>query len=323
MTSQELVRNAAKFQGIDRLPLDFPEPYGSDFAWTGMSPSPDARPGKGIDEWGAVWDNIGVCNLGEVKSFPLKDWAEFDKLKIPDVRSPHRWGDLSCARESAGKRFLLAAGVSLYERVHFVRGLENTWTDIYEHPDELGRLLDILVDMNLVAVDRYARSGVDGLILSDDWGLQDRLMISPGKWREIWKPRYAQVFGACHDAGLITLMHSCGNILEILDDLIEAGLDVIQMDQQENMGLETLGSRFGGRICFWCPVDIQKTMSRGSLEEIRTYCWKMFDLLGRPEGGFIPKWYADPLGAGHSPEAVKAMCEEFLQIGCERYGNSG
>jgi len=103
--------------------------------------------------------------------------------------------------------------------------------------------------------------------------------------------------------------------VDILDDLIEIGLDVIQMDQQENMGLELLGERFGGRITFYCPVDIQNTMVYGSLEDIRFYCRKMVKLLGSPNGGFIPKWYSDPVGAGHRQEAIDAMCEEFLRIG--------
>jgi hypothetical protein len=103
--------------------------------------------------------------------------------------------------------------------------------------------------------------------------------------------------------------------VEILDDLIEIGLDVIQMDQQENMGLELMGRQFGGRITFWCPVDIQMTMAHGTLEEIRSYCHTLVHHLARPTGGFIPQWYADPVSAGHRPEAVDAMCQEFLKIG--------
>ncbi len=59
-------------------------------------------------------------------------------------------------------------------------------------------------------------------------------------------------------------------------------------------------------------------MARGNPEEIRAYCRKMAELLGRPEGGFIPRWYSDPVGAGHSPEALDAMCEEFLGLSGER-----
>ena len=314
MTSREVVKAAIRFDGAERIPIDFPEPYGSDFFFINMNPSPDDRPDNSRDEWGALWENIGVCSLGEVKDFPLKSWDDFNKLIIPDITDPHRWESIRGVRQSAGEKFVLGFGISLYERVHFIRGLENTWVDLYENPEQLGRLIDLLVEMNLFAIERYAREDVDGYIFADDWGLQNRLMISPEKWREIWKPRYSRVFRAAHDAGLMTFLHSCGNITDILDDFIEIGLDVIQMDQQENMGLENLGKRFSGRITFWCPVDIQNTMIRGSQEQVRAYCHKLVQYLGTPAGGFMTKWYSDPVGAGHRQQAIDAMCQEFLAI---------
>ena len=163
-------------------------------------------------------------------------------------------------------------------------------------------------------LERYAEEGADGIFWCDDWGLQDRLMISPDSWRRIWKPRYARVYRAAHDAGLLTFLHSCGNITEILDDLIDTGLNVIQMDQQENMGIERLGKEFGGRITFWCPVDIQNTMAHGSLNDIRAHCRRLVTELGRSEGGFIAQRYGDPKGAGHSRQAIDAMCQEFLRL---------
>jgi hypothetical protein len=320
MTSREIVRRTVDFNNAERMPIDFPEKFGSDFISVNMDPTPDDRPHNRTDEWGALWENIGVCNLGEVKEFPLKDWAQFDDLMIPDISEDRRWEHLSNIRSEAGDKYILGFGISLYERVHFIRGLENTWIDIYENAGNLGRLIDILVDMNLYAIERYAGLGVDGYLFPDDWGLQNRLMISPDSWREIWKPRYAKIYKAAHEAGMQTYLHSCGYIVDILDDLIEIGLDVIQMDQQENMGIELLGEKFGGRITFYCPVDIQNTMVKGSLDDIRQYCRRMTAQLGRPDGGFIPKWYSDPVGAGHREEAIDAMCEEFLKI-IEENGN--
>lgn len=314
MTSTEIVSRTIRFQGAPRLPFDFPAKYGSDFYWINMEPSPDNRPRTGVDEWGAVWDNIGNMVLGEVKDFPLKDWKDFDKLNIPNIHDPRRWQQLENLSENAEDKFILAQGISIYERVHFIRGLENTWLDIYDHPEQLGQLIDILVEMNLSAIEKYADLGAHGYIFADDWGLQSRLMIAPAKWREIWKPHYARIFKAVHEAGMLAFLHSCGYIIDILDDLIEIGLEVIHMDQQENMGLELLGQRFGGRLTFFSPVDIQQTMIHGSLENIRAYCRQMVRLLGRPNGGFIPRWYSDPVGAGHRQAAIDAMCEEFLKI---------
>ena len=321
MTSRERVKRTIRFETPDRLPIHFPEKFGTDFAWAGMDPSPDSRPSSGVDEWGAVWKNLGNTSLGEVEDFPLKEWSDFEALSVPDIHDPKRWENLAGARERAGDKFLMGAGISIYERVHFIRGLENTWMDIHTAPEELCRLIDVLVQMNLVAIEKYAAAGVDGLIFCDDWGLQKQLMISPDSWREIWKPSYARIWKAAHEAEMLTLLHSCGYIVDALDDMIDAGLDVIQMDQQENMGLELLGERFGGRITFWCPVDIQQTMAHGTLDDIRAYCRKMVEHLSRPEGGFMPRWYGDPVSAGHRPEAVDTMCEEFMNINREICGD--
>jgi hypothetical protein len=290
-----------------------------------MTPSPDERQCGNedfVDEWGAVWENIGICKLGEVKEFPLNDWDDFDKLNIPDVNKPERWATLKKQKEELGDLFGIAVGISLYERIHFIRGLENTWIDIYSEPEKLNKLIEILVDMNLKAIEHFSEVKPDAYMWCDDWGLQDRLMISPEKWREVWKPAYAKVYKAAHEAGMLTFLHSCGYIVDILDDLIEAGLDLIQMDQQVNMGLDLLSERFKGRITFWCPVDIQAIMCNRTLDEIRSYCHDLFEKLGSKAGGFLPKWYSDPVGAGHSEEAVNAMCEEFLKLSREIYGKS-
>jgi uroporphyrinogen decarboxylase len=203
--------------------------------------------------------------------------------------------------------------------VHFLRGLENTWMDIYDEPEKLGALIDLLADMDIALIEKYAENGVDAIFMCDDWGLQDRLMIRPESWYELWQPRYARVFGAAHARGLKAFLHSCGYILDILPGLIDAGLDVIQMDQQMNMGLDKL-SRFRGRLTFFCPVDIQAVMPRNDLKEIRRYCHRLAEAFAAREGGFIADWYADPAAVGHSREAVDAMCDEFGRISRELYG---
>ncbi len=314
MISREVVSKTIKFENPPRLAGTLPEKYGNDFAFWGPHPSPDSRCSKGTDEWGAVWDNIGVCSLGEVKKFPLLDWADFSNLKIPDVTESRRWQGIEQAREKAKDKFLCGGGFSIYERLHFIRSLENTWIDIYENPDEMCKLMDILVDMNLYAIEQYGKNGFDGYMFCDDWGLQDSLMISPAHWREFWKPRYKRIYTAAHNAGLLTLLHSCGYITEILEDLIDAGLDVIQMDQQQNMGLDNLHKRFAGRITFYCPVDIQGTMIYGSPATIRAYCREMVSKLGTRKGGFIAGYYGSPQSVGHTQIAIEAMCEEFVKI---------
>lgn len=318
MTSRERVRRAVLFERPDRIPRALPEPYGSDIQGVGLGPDPDfvpsmKTPRKWENEWGCLWEKTDDDRtMGRIYDHPLASYDRLESFRFPDFLKPERYRRF----DNPGEKFVLATiPVSLMQTVEDLRGPEAAWTDPYVNPVELERLLDRLTDMALGVIDRFADLGADGIFLYDDWGHQDRLMLSPDMFRAFWKPRYTRIFRCARERKLLTFMHSCGYIVDILDDLIEVGLNVIQMDQQENMGLANLGKRFGGRLCFWCPVDIQVIMVPGSVAEIRAYARRLINTLGRFDGGFIAKWYPAPDAVGHTREKLDAMCEEFVVYG--------
>ena len=319
MTGRELVRRAIKFQGPERVPYNLPAPYGSDFFSVGIGPDPSWKASvQGEDEWGSVWQKLpGDKTMGQVKTHPLDDYAKLDTFRFPNYDLPVRYEAAKKAvpNNKDGKFVLAGIPLSLIHRLEYLRGHVEAWTDPYDHPEELGRLLDKMADIAIRAIRHLAEVGVDGIISCDDWGLQDRPMIPPRLFRQFFKPRYARVYGEAHKHGMLTLLHSCGHIADLLDDLIEAELDVIQMDQQENMGMENLARRFGGRLAFWCPVDIQQTMVRGSIDDVRHYARRLMWTLGNFNGGFIAQWYASPAAVNHSQEKINAMSETFVKYG--------
>lgn len=319
MTGREIVIRAVKFQRPERVPRDLPEPWGTDFLHVGIEPDPNWKPKvEGEDEWGCIWQKLpGDKTMGQVKVHPLDDYARLDNYTFPDYDLPARYEKIKeTIKENHGEKFILAGvPLNLIHRLEYLRGHTAAWTDPYEHPQKLSILLDIMADIAIKAIKHIAEMGVDGIISADDWGLQDRPMVSPGVFRQFFKPRYKRVYQSAHQLGMLTFLHSCGHIMELLDDFIEAELDVIQMDQQENMGVEKLANRFGGRICFWCPVDIQQTMVKGTLKDIRSYAKHLIDSFGRFKGGFISKWYPSPEAIGHSRERINAMAEAFVKYG--------
>jgi len=162
---------------------------------------------------------------------------------------------------------------------------------------------------------QYANAGADGVFFCEDWGVQDRLLISPKLWREIFKPLFRRLCGVAHAHGLHVLMHSCGNDRDILDDLAEVGVNCFQFDQPAVYGVEWLGTKLKElNVCLYAPVDIQQVMPTGDRELIESHARLMVELFGRG-AGLIAKNYGDLAGIGVKPEWDQWAYEEFLRSG--------
>lgn len=321
MTPAERVRRTVLFESPDELARDLPAPWGSDFIGIGPGPDPDWKPSvEGEDEFACVWHKLHKDQThGQCIGHPLADYARLKDYRFPRFGLACRYeGARAAVAANTVDKFVLAwVPLSFIHRLEYLRGHVEAWSDPYEHPDELHDLLTRLGDMVIESIRHLAAAGAQGIISCDDWGLQDRPMVSPRVFRDHFKPHYARVYGEARRLGLLCFLHSCGHILDLLPDLYEAGLHVIQQDQQENMGVDNLDRVAGGKLCFYNPVDIQKTMVEGSLDDIRAYARHMATTLGRYRGGFISKWYPSPQAVQHSPERIAAMSEAFVAAGRE------
>ncbi|MCM8759404.1 MAG: hypothetical protein NC906_06495 [Candidatus Omnitrophica bacterium] len=328
MTGRELITKAVLFQGPERIPWTLPDEYGSDMIGVGILPDPNWKPSfpptdtKWEDEWHCVWERlVGDITKGQVTGHPLKSYDDFESFKWPNFKIPERYTAMreQIEQNKDDKFVLTGIEFSLMHRLEYLRGHENAWTDPYLEPENLHKLFDKLAELAIDQIDMAAQAGVHGIVSYDDLGFQDRPMVSPEIFHKFFAPYYKKVYQYARKKNILTFLHSCGYIIDLLDDLIDAGLQVIQMDQQENMGLENLDRRFGGKICFWCPVDIQKTMNTGTVEDVKNYARKLIDTFGKYNGGFIAKWYPSPEAAGHTKEKLKAMCETFVSYGSQFY----
>jgi len=325
MNGRERVQRAIHFQAPDRLPQFLPDGLDNDLIWLwpkrdeemGWQPCPDGR-WRRVDAWGTVWRRFGPEGNGEVETPALPDWDALAGLPMPDWNAPRLYEDHRRAIEAArGEKYALGVMpfASLFEGAANLRRMDNFMLDFYAHPSELQRLLARLADAQIASIDRWREAGADGVMGYDDLGLQDRPMIGPALFRNALLPHYRRVWQHAHQLGLDVWLHSCGYIMPLLDDMIDAGLNVIQMDQQENMGVRELGRRFGGRLAFWCPVDIQKTMVYGSPADVEAHVQEMIRCLGSYNGGLVSKYYPQPDVVNHAPENTAAMCRAFRQHG--------
>jgi uroporphyrinogen decarboxylase len=160
-------------------------------------------------------------------------------------------------------------GFALFERAWSLRGFEQFFMDIALDPGFASELLDRITEIQLVLIRRFIALGVDGGYFGDDYGAQKGLLFAPRTWRQLIKPRLARLFAPFREAGLPILMHSDGQIPQILPDLVEIGLTALNPVQPEVLDHIWLRESFGGKLAFYGGISTQTVLPHGSPDEVR------------------------------------------------------
>jgi len=208
---------------------------------------------------------------------------------------------------------VIGFGTGLFERSWGLRGFEDALMDVVAHPDFYEALIERLADHQMTIVERLLELPVDGILFADDWGYQQGVMIGADRWRRIFKPRMARLYGRVHGAGKYVLSHCCGSIAEILPDLIEIGLDVYQSVQPEarNNDPYELKRQYGARITFWGGLGSQSVIPFGTPDAIRAEVARLCREMGRGGGYVLAP--AKALQPETPTENAAAVVEAFLQ----------
>lgn len=245
------------------------------------------------DEWGTRWAHAFGGVGGTPVAYPLQDWSQLDDYLAHKFPNPNAPGRLEAARKTVEtyKKTKYCMGtiqMALFERFHCLRSMENTFEDFYTYETETRRLLDALTEYDLQIIRAWGKFGADGLLFTDDWGTQTALMISPEMWRKFFKPLYRKLFDEVHRAGMDVCFHSCGNVTEIVADLIDIGLDTLDPLQPGAMDLKEIARNFGGKITFHGGIDDQHVMTKASPRELKDHIRWLIDTLGKPfNNGYI------------------------------------
>lgn len=321
MSSYEVVRRAIEFDSPDRLPVRFAALEVNDTFGLGVGGlgKTDLSEHESVDAWGCRWEKSDVPNMGQVKGHPLADWAGLDEYQVPDPDLPERYEQFGQALANAGDKYVLCgAGNCLFERLYFLHGYQNSLEDMYLHPNEVHCLLDKLTDFFVAlarSIGAYGRGRVHGYSVCDDWGTQDRCTTSVAMFREFFKPRYQRIIAAVHEAGMHMWIHSCGKVNDIIGEWIDVGLDVVNLQQPTALGIDEIGRRFQGKICFESLCDIQKTLPHGSDDDIRSEAKALIEQWATPQGGFIVSDYGDGNAIGVPLERKQVMLDAFKELG--------
>ena len=257
---------------------------------------------------------------GHDSNAALPDWSDLPGLlaELPDTDAPGLFDDakrLADAAHAEGKYVLLFHWSLMYERIWNFRGMENLLMDYYDYPDEVHALHRAVADTEKKLLLRAIREvKPDGYMISDDLGTQNALMMSPATFREFIKPYYVELWGLCREHDVDSWLHTCGNVTEIIGDLVECGLSVLHPLQKHTMDWDAVAAAWKGKIAFLVGMDVQDTLINGTPEDVRREVRLMRDTFDSPAGGFL---YASGNGIvrGTPYGNIDAYLDECLTYG--------
>jgi len=237
------------------------------------------------DIFGVVWDRTIDKDIGNVKGCVLPK-PTLKGYTFPDPRQEIFFRDIPSKLEKFGDRFrVFCIGFSLYERAWTLRGMENLMMDFIDHPRFVHELLNTIGDYNIAQIEEALKFDIDAVHFGDDWGQQHGLQMGPRLWKEFIYPVLKRMYAVVKDAGKFVSIHSCGDVDELFDDLIEIGLNLFNPFQPEVMDVEALMNKYRGRLAFHGGMSTQRTLPYGSVADVRLETERLLNL-GK-DGGYI------------------------------------
>ena len=244
------------------------------------------------DNWGTIRRIGADGKYREYVSGPLED-ATIDDLDDYDFPGPDRLIDNPDLADRVAQLkadgYWVSAGVEQpYKTCWRLRGMEQNLMDYLIGKDFKNALYDRIYETSEEIMRRVVAAGVDQFGIGGDIAMQDRLIMSVDSWREMDKPRLAKLIAVGKEINpdLHIFIHSDGNLMEIMDDLIEIGFDVINPIQPECMDPLEVKRRWGDQITLDGCGSIQHVLPFGTVDDVRKHVTDLIEGCAH-DGGLI------------------------------------
>ena len=199
----------------------------------------------------------------EVERFPWPrpDYLNFDSC-LADLRN-------------AGDVYRLSGlWTCFYHNIADLFGMEDYFVKMHTHPEVVLAVTDKVCEFYYEANQRFfavAGDLFDGFFFGNDFGTQQSLICGPRHFERFILPWFRKFTEQGHQHGYQVVLHSCGSVYCVIEQLIEAGVDCLHPLQARarDMEAERLAAKFKGRLAFLGGIDVQELLTRGTPEQIR------------------------------------------------------
>jgi len=281
----------------------------------------DLSEGNWQDMWGVVRKIPGNGSYYEIVNSPFQN-KDFNIRSINDFEWPDcndegfYNGIFERAKKLNEKDYgtILIIGGSVVHISQFMRGFENWYMDLILNPKLIQEMMQIITDFYIgVLKNAFKNLGkfgktIDAVFFSDDLGTQESTQISTDFYRKLIKPFHKKLYSFVRkEIGSDVFLHSCGAIYPLIDDLIEAGITILNPVQvsAKNMDIIKLKNDFGDKLVFWGAIDSTRLLVSGNSNDIRKKINETINILGK-DGGYV-------LSASHNIQ-TDIPVENILQL---------
>ncbi len=268
------------------------------------------------DEWGVTYRKNGWPIIAQTGT-PVKSREDWNNYKVPFADTPGRLKILNDAIAANKYDLAIAAGFlgPFTMMTWYLMDFETLSLSLFMDPGLVHEMNNAFVDWALDAAKlAWDKGGVDIFHISDDWGGTDGLLISPDQFREFFIGPFERLVRGLKSFGVPVIMHNDGNLWEIIDDLVNTGIDAYHpVEKAASMDLAKIKQLYKGRICPIGNVNNKTTMVTGTPEDVIRETMECLRTAS-PGGGYI-------LSTDHSLhddipiENVRALIETVHKFG--------
>jgi uroporphyrinogen decarboxylase len=273
------------------------------------------------DSWGCVWETAENGVTGAVVQHVLGDWEALEQYTPPSPEEHNGWGpiDWSNIRQGLAKareNGRLAIGElrhgHTFLTLTYLRGYEDFVFDMCDDDPRLAGLIEMVEAFNRGLIDRFIDAGVEWLAYPEDLGMQQGPMLSVEQFRKYIKPTYERLMQPARKAGCVIHMHSDGDIRSLADDLLDVGVEVLNIQDMVN-GTDWIEANLKGRVCIDLDIDRQTITRFGTPAQIDEHVGNVVRKLGSPEGGLMLKYELLPGAPLENVAALMDAMEKYSQ----------
>ena len=274
----------------------------------------DKEKGLFRDHWGVI-RAFGPESSPYPVEGPIKTAEDIKRYEPPDPEAEGVLGQLPevVARYKGKKAITAICRDALFNPSH-LRGPENYLMDLIDHPKLVHELIDKTQSYDLRVTERMVKAGLDVVVFGDDYADKNAPMMSPKHFREFVFPGLKRAVDNAHQAGAYVVKHTDGNIMPILDMIIESGIDAINpLEPVAGMDIARIKHEYGDRVAIIGNIDCGELLCNAPAEEVRRVTRDTINVAA-PGGGYCLS-SSNSIHSSVKPENYYAMVETLRQYG--------